>query len=437
VAGVEYAVAPDGTHVAYRVLDRDPEQNSEHSIVMVTGGLIPMAVFEDDPGIVRMLDGLRSIGRLIVFDRRGIGLSDPITDWERPVIEQWVDDLGAVIDASGAERAVVFAWDSFGVATRLAAERPSVLERLVVFEPVGGDDEQWQAWITETTSGWREPDLLDLIAPSRAGDPSFREWYEQAGRAGASPATAGRIWESMIGTSAEKTLHLVTSPTLVLHRPNSRFIPAEAVRNVIEQLPNVVEVAVDGADNWPFVGDVDAVVAEVSEFVVGERRVPPPQRLLAAVLFTDLVDSTRRAADVGDATWKAVLDRHDDRTRKAVERGGGQLVKTTGDGVLALFPSAGVAVTAARRIRDDLLADDLRVRIAIHVGDVDRRGDDVSGLAVNIAARVMGKAETGEVAVTTSVVTALAGQAATFEAIGTRELKGIPGTWELYRLVDD
>jgi class 3 adenylate cyclase len=155
------------------------------------------------------------------------------------------------------------------------------------------------------------------------------------------------------------------------------------------------------------------------------------------VLFTDLVDSTRRAADVGDTTWKAVLDRHDDRARKAIERGGGQLVKTTGDGVLALFPSAGVAVTAARRIRDDLLADDLRVRIGIHVGDVDRRGDDVSGLAVNFAARVMAKAGTGAVAVTTSVVAALAGQAATFEAIGTRELKGIPGTWELYRLVDD
>ncbi len=154
------------------------------------------------------------------------------------------------------------------------------------------------------------------------------------------------------------------------------------------------------------------------------------------MLFTDLVDSTRQAADVGDATWKAVLDRHDDCVRKVVERGGGQLVKTMGDGVLALFPSAGVAVSAARRIRDELFADDLRVRIGIHVGDVDRRGDDVSGLAVNIAARVMGKAGTGEVAVTTSVVAASAGQAATFEPIGTRELKGIPGAWELYRLED-
>jgi class 3 adenylate cyclase/pimeloyl-ACP methyl ester carboxylesterase len=436
MAGVEYAVAPDGTHIAYRVLDRDPGQTSEHSIVMVTGALIPMGVFDDDAGIVRMLDGLRSIGRVIVFDRRGIGVSDPITDWSRPVIEQWVDDLGAVIDASGAEQTVVFGWDSFGVATRFAAERPGDLERIVVFQPLGGDDEQWRAWIAERTSGWQGPDLLDLLAPSRSRDPSFREWFEQAGRVGASPATAGRIWESMVASSAEKTLHLVTVPTLVLHRPNSGFVPSEAVHTVVDLLPNAIEVAVDGRDTWPFVGDVDAVVSEISEFVVGERRVAPPERLLSAVLFTDLVDSTRRAADVGDATWKAVLDRHDDSVRTAVERGGGRLVKTMGDGVLALFPSAGVAVSAARRVRDELDAHDLRVRIGIHVGDVDLRGDDVSGLAVNIAARVMGKAGTGEVAVTTSVVAAIAGQAVTFESLGTRELKGIPGTWELYRLED-
>ena len=168
MAGVEYAVAPDGTHIAYRVLDRDPGQTSEHSIVMVTGGLIPMGVFDDDPGIVRMLDGLRSIGRVIVFDRRGIGVSDPITDWDRPVIDQWVDDLGAVIDASGAEQTVVFAWDSFGVATRLAAERPSDLDRIVVFQPLGGDDEQWQAWIAERTDRLARTGSEDESICSRA-----------------------------------------------------------------------------------------------------------------------------------------------------------------------------------------------------------------------------------------------------------------------------
>lgn len=440
MAGVEYAVAKDGTHLAFRVLDRDPGQASEHDIVMVTGGLIPMEVFEEDPGIVRLLDGLRSIGRVIVFDRRGVGLSDPITDWERPVLEQWTDDLAAVIGASGARQAVVFAWDGFGIATRLAADRPDDLARLVLFQPMGGDDKRWKAWLTERITGvWnteRDEDVLAQIAPSRARDPSFREWYERAGRVGASPATAARIWESVIRSDAEQTMHRVLAPTLVVHRPNSTYVAPEAVHSVTEALAHATEVEIDGEDHWPFVGDVDAVVAEVAEFTIGERRVPPPDRVLAAVLFTDLVDSTRRAADLGDAGWKALLERHDRAVRRAISRGGGRVVKTTGDGVLALFPSAGVAVRAAHRVRDDLLADDLRVRVGIHVGDVDLRGDDVSGLAVNIAARVMAKAGTGEVAVTSSVVAATAGQVATFEPIGAHELKGIPGSWELFRLAD-
>lgn len=444
MAGVEYAIAEDGTHLAYRVLEPDSEEPSEHTIVMVTGGLIPMEVFDEDPGIVRMLDGLRSIGRVVIFDRRGLGLSDPITTWDRPVLDQWSDDLAAVIEASGSAPAVVYAWDSFGVATRLAARRPDALARLVLFQPMGGDGDEWRSWVHErisavrrTMRGEEETDLLAEIVPSRARDTAFRDWYERAGRVGASPATAARIWESVLATEAEQTLPDVRHLTLVLHRPNSRYVPHQAVHFVVDQLADAVEVEIDGEDHWPFVGDVDAVVAEIAEFTIGERRVPPPDRVLAAVLFTDLVDSTRRAADVGDASWKAVLDRHDRCVRNAVHGCGGEVIKTTGDGVLALLPSAGVAVRAARRIRDGLRADDLRVRVGIHVGDVDRRGDDVSGLAVNIAARVMAKAAADEVTVTASVVAATAGQISVFAPLGVHELKGIPGTWELFRLDGD
>jgi len=442
VADIEYAIAEDGTHLAYRVLEPDPEHASEHSIVMVTGGLIPMEVFDEDAGIVRMLDGLRSIGRVVIFDRRGLGLSDPITSWDRPVLDQWSDDLAAVIDASGSAPAVVYAWDSFGVATRLAARKPDAIARLVLFQPMGGDE--WWSWVHEriktvqrTMRGEEATDLLTQIVPSRARDAAFRDWYERAGRVGASPATAARIWESVLATHAEQTLPDVPHPSLVLHRPNSLYVPHEAVHFVVDHLVDAVEVEIDGVDHWPFVGDVDAVVAEIAEFTIGERRVPPPDRVLAAVLFTDLVDSTRRAADVGDASWKALLDRHDRCVRNAVHGCGGEVIKTTGDGVLALLPSAGVAVRAARRIRDGLRAEDLNVRVGIHVGDVDRRGDDVSGLAVNIAARVMAKAATDEIAVTASVVAATAGQVSVFTPLGAHELKGIPGTWELFRLDGD
>jgi class 3 adenylate cyclase len=170
--------------------------------------------------------------------------------------------------------------------------------------------------------------------------------------------------------------------------------------------------------------------------VVGERRIPPPQRLVSGVLFTDLVGSTERAASLGDEEWKRLLDRHDSAVRAVVGRSGGTVVKTTGDGVLALLPSAAGCLRAADSIRRDLAAEGLDVRIGVHVGDIDRRGDDVSGLAVNIAARVMSKAGTGETVVTAMVVGAVAGQAVAFEPLGAHDLKGVPGEWELFRVVE-
>ena len=438
---IKYAVAEDGTHIAYRILDGDPDSASRHDIVMVNGGLIPFEVFDEDPGIVRMLEGLRSIGRVIVFDRRSVGLSDPITDWEKPILEQWAEDLTAVVEQSGAHDVVVFAWDSFGIGSRFAARHPELLERLILFQVLGGSDKSWAEWVHHRLGGLKQSidgadddDLLAQLAPSRASDPSFREWYERAGRVGASPATAGRMWDLVFRTPAsEQRLADVTTPTLMLFRPDNTYVPPEAAQWAASELPDATIVEVDGPDVWPFVGDVDAVVAEIADFVVGERRVPPPERVLAAVLFTDLVDSTRRAADLGDAGWKALLDRHDLAVRNAVGRCGGRVVKTTGDGVLAVFPAAGVAVRAAERMHQELAAAELEVRIGVHVGDIDQRGDDISGLAVNIAARVMAAAGPGELLATSSVVAAIAGQTEQFEPAGTHDLKGVPGKWELFR----
>ena len=440
---VEYARAEDGTHVAYRVLDAEDRGDAGNDIVMVSGGLFPIEVFEDDPGFRRLLEGLGSIGRVVVFDRRGIGLSDPIVDWTRPILDQWADDLAAVVEASGAQDVVIFAWDTYGIATRFAAQHPGRLRLLALHQPLTIPDDAWDDWVAnrlallhENVGGQRDG-FVGQIAPSRVADPSFRDWYARAGRAGASPATAARIWESVFRSPpSDQLLGRVATPTLVLYRRDNVYSPAEAALLAASQIRGATVVELEGADHFPFLGDVDAVVAEVAQVAVGERRLPPPQRLLAAVLYTDLVASTDRAASLGDARWKSVLDRHDAALRAAVGRCGGTVIKTTGDGILATLPSAGAAIRAAQRIQDALDADELRVRIGIHVGDIDRRGSDVSGLGVVVAARVMAMADAGQILVTASVPAAMIGQDATFEPLGAHELKGIPGTWPLYRLAD-
>lgn len=440
MADVQYAVNEDGTHVAYRVLEADHGDDSPHDIVMVSGGLIPMELFEEEPGLARLLAGLQALGRVVVFDRRGLGLSDPIVDWERPVLDQWADDVAAVVIASGVRDPVVFAWDMYGVGTRFAAWHSDQVRRFVLYEPVISTEDEWEDWssdqlrvIQANISG--EIDILERIAPSRVADPTFREWYRRAGRLGASPATAGRIFKSALGARPEaQMLEAIEAPTLVLYRRDNTFMPPESAIIAAERIPNATAVELDGGDLFPFIGDVDAVLGEIADFVVGERRLPPPERLLAAVLFSDLVGSTERAVSLGDAQWKRLLDRHDAAVRAAVGRCGGNVIKTTGDGVLATFPSASGALAAAKRLQEAVAGDDLVTRVGIHVGEVDRRGDDVSGIAVNIAARVMALAGDGSIAVTAPVVGAMVGQPAAFEPMGSHRLKGIPGEWELSRV---
>jgi class 3 adenylate cyclase/pimeloyl-ACP methyl ester carboxylesterase len=422
------------------VLPADPSTSVCNDVVMSTGGLIPIEVVEDDPGFVRLLDGLRSIGRVVIFDRRGVGLSDPITDWTRPVLDQWADDLAAVVEASEVAAPVVFTWDGYGVGSRFAARYPDLLRLLVLHQPMYIAADEWDSWLAERLSlvrdnvQGRRDDFLTLIAPTRVTDASFREWYARAGRVGASPTTASRVWESVFASKPDdQLLDQIEAPTLVVGRRDNAYWPVESVRAAAVKIPHATLVELDGVEHWPFTGDVDAFVSEIGAFVVGERRLPPPQRLLAAVLFTDLVGSTARAASIGDAVWREVLNRHDAAVHVAVGRNGGNVVKSTGDGVLALLPSASAALRAAHAIRDDLGREELGVRIGIHIGDIDRRRDDVSGLTVHIAARVMSAAGDGEIFVTSSVPMAAGTVGATFESVGTQELKGVPGTWELFR----
>jgi pimeloyl-ACP methyl ester carboxylesterase len=443
VTDVRFAQAADGTQVAYRVLDADATGDGAHDVVMVSGGMFPIEMFDTEPGFVRLLDGLRSLGRVIVFDRRGLGQSDPIAGWEPPVLDQWTDDLAAVVDASEPRNLVLLAWDGFGIASRYAATHPGRVSALVLYEPTIVADDDWGWWSKHrqergaaNTRG--ETDILDLLAPSRLADPAFREWYVRAGRMGSSPSMAPRIWASVMQSHPRESLYTqVESPMLVLHRRDNQFAPPEVLARAAELIPHATLVEVEGRDHFPFVGDVDALVAEIAAFVVGERRIPPPERLLSAVLFTDLVGSTERASALGDQDWKSLLDRHDAMIRAVVGRAGGSVVKTTGDGVLALLPSAGGCLRVAAVIRRDLGREGLDARIGVHVGDIDRRGHDVSGLAVNIASRAMSTGAAGEIVVTAPVVAAVAGQAVTFEPLGAHVLKGVPGEWDLFRVAAD
>ena len=237
VVDVVYAQAGDGTHVAYRVLDADPSAEPARDIVMVPGGLFPLELFEEEPGFARLLDGLRALGRVITFDRRGIGQSDPIQDWERPVVDQWTDDLAAVVDASGADDIVLVTWDGFGVGSRYAAMHPERVSALVLYEPFVVADEDWESWsarrMQRGSANLRgEDDILTEVAPSRIADREFRDWFARAGRMGASPSTAPRIWESVMRAPPRNALlEQVVAPTLVLHRRDNLF----ATDNVLNE----------------------------------------------------------------------------------------------------------------------------------------------------------------------------------------------------------
>jgi class 3 adenylate cyclase len=438
MADVQYAQR-DGTHVAYRVLD-GPEGID---LVMVSGFNFSFESLPEDPIGARLLEGLSSIGRLAVFDRRGIGLSDPIVDWERPLVDQWSDDLATVIDAAGLSRPAIFAWDVFGVARRFATRYPDVASRLVLLAPVPSpsrDGDQWhdEFWddMRRVTDG--SGDLVSRSFPTRSKDPEFLAWLDRAGRAGASPATARRMieanYEQMRAFPIEH--HLVRVPTLILTRPRNNTREVGIVQRVADAIEGAQVVELPGDDDLAIGADVDALIAEIARFLTGEAKVPPPNRNLAAVLFTDLVSSTEQAAALGDERWKVVLDRHDGVARSAVGRHAGRVVKTTGDGVLAILPSATAALQAADQIRRDLTHEGLAVRIGIHVAEVETRGDDIAGLGVHVAARIMSAATADEILVS-AVVPPIVGSTFAFEPRGPHALKGVPGEWDLFAATEE
>ena len=426
---VQYARAGD-VHVAFEVTG----EPGGRDVVVVAGALFPFEMLSEDRVASRFISGLAALGRVTLFDKRGVGLSDPVTDWSRSLHEQWADDLLAVVDAAGLEDPIVVSWERTGVARLAAKLRPGLFSAVVLINP-SQSTEQFRALMRRgddgTTAG---APIEELAFPSRINDPEFVAWLNRSGRMGASPAAAGRMWQHLLSFEGSLTPDGVDERVLVLHSRDC-LVASEEVRDVVAALPNATLLEIDGVDTYPVAGDVGPLIAEISQFVTGGRSVLAPERAVAAVLFTDLVDSTVRAANEGDAQWRELLDVHDREVERLVLHCGGRVVKYTGDGILALVDSVTGAIDGARSIVGRMLERGLQVRAGIHVGDVDVRGDDVSGITVNIAARIMGQAGPGEILVSDAARIATLGSGYAFEPVGMTHLRGFTDDWALFRVV--
>jgi class 3 adenylate cyclase len=440
VAGnIRYARSED-VHVAYEVVG-----DGARDLLVVMDGFIPIDTMGDEPRLARSMRRLGSFARLIRFDRRGIGLSDPVSPSAPPTLEQWVEDALAVLDAAGSTEAVVVAPAEAGlVGLLLAAAHPERVAALVIVNgfaraladtdyPHGISDERAQQFLDTTNPSSEGPTAEQVaeFAPSAANDQNFREWWYETGRRGASPATARALLRVAIESDVRPVLSTIRVPTLVVHFNDEYFV--EVGRYLSDQIPGARFVEIDGADNYWWAADnADLALDEIEEFITGVRGGHAVDRVLATVLFTDIVGSTERSSELGDSRWRDLLDRHDAAVRRQLARFRGREIKSTGDGFLATFDGPARALECAGAIRDAAHQLGLDVRSGVHTGEIEIRGDDIGGIAVHIAARVAAKAETGEVWASRTVTELVVGSGVEFSDKGDHELKGVPGTWHLY-----
>src|SRR5688500_14877528 len=395
-----------------------------------------------EPSLARVMVRLTQFARVITFDRRGSGLSDPF--FGAPTLEEQMDDVLAVMEAAGSERAASCGTLEGGpLAARSAATVPGRTAALVLYAPVAratwAPDYDW-AWPAETRNQyleewiahWGEGVVAGSVAPSQMADPAFLEWAGRLERLAASPSTIRRIFELIGEMDVRDVLPSIRVPTLVMHRTQDSFIKVEHSRYIASKVPGARFVELEGGDNMFSVGDSEAVLGEIEEFLTGTRHEREPDRMLATVLFTDICDSTRRAAEMGDRGWRFLLERHDALFRQALARHRGREVKRTGDGFLATFDGPARAIRCAASVAEAMGSLGLQVRAGLHTGELEVMDGDLGGLAVHIASRVMGHAGPNEVLVSGTVKDLVVGSGIDFEDRGERELRGVPGEWRLY-----
>jgi class 3 adenylate cyclase len=425
--------------IAYTVFGSGPVD-----LIFVTGFVGHLEIAAESPLSRRFWNRMGSFCRVIYFDKRGMGLSD--RDVGSYTIEGVAEDMVAVLDDAGVERAAVFGVSEGGAAaTMFAATHPERVTSLVEYGtyarmsrapdfPEGVPVAVIRAIHDRLFEDWGNPDSLEDFAPSCGQDPELREWWGRLLRAGISPAGVHSLLAMYEDLDVRPLLPLISVPTLVLWRRDDNLVRPALTKMLADKIPGAKGVELEGQDHLFLAGDQEALIGEVEQFLTGARQPAPAERILATVLFTDIVSSTERAAALGDRAWRDLLTQHDAIVRREVERQRGILVKSTGDGMLASFDGPARAVIAASNIRDALSEFDLRIRAGVHTGECERMGDDLGGIAVHIGARVGSAAAPDEVLVSQTVRDLVVGSPLEFEDRGVRELKGVPGEWRLFAL---
>jgi class 3 adenylate cyclase len=439
VPETKYARADDGVYIAYQVFGE-----GETWVVGAPGIVSNIEVAWEDPEVARFLEGMGSFSRFIHFDKRGQGLSDRVRDV--PTLEQRASDMRAVMDAEGVDTAVVAGISEGGTtAAFFAATTPERVLGLVVFgsfarvladgDCPGSTPEQLDSLIERWSAAWGSPDTMTtfLIARERVGDRAWIEWLNKYERQSTTPAGLVAQLEWLRDIDIRDVLPSITCPTLVMHRAGDVLIPPDRGRYLADHITGARYVELPGTEHMPLMNN-DRPLAEFEAFVTGRARATPTDRVLATVLFTDIVQSTEQASELGDRRWRDVLERHETAARRVIGRFGGRLVKTTGDGLLVVFTGPANGVRCAEELVAMADGQGLRLRAGLHTGEVEQRGDDVAGIAVHIAARVSATAGPGEVIVSRTVKDLVSGSGITFEDRGAHVLKGVDEPWQLLRV---
>ena len=432
-----YAISSDGTHIAYQVIGEGPLD-----LVYVPTWMSHVEVLWEEPRIAHFFEELASFSRLILFDRRGAGLSDPLSNGT--TLEEQMDDVRAVLDAAGSERAAVFAQLEGGaMGCLLAATFPDRIAALVLYttivRTISNEEITWadsreerDARMELFMADWGNGSRLAGFAPSRAGDQRLLRWFGRFERFAASPGTIKKLTQAIGLTDVSPILPTIRVPTLVIYRKDDPFINPLHSKYVAERIPGAKLVEIPPGDTLPLFGDSDFLTEELEEFLTGVRPRREPDRVLATVMFTDIVDSTRQAAEKGDRAWRDMIDRHDQLIREQLERFDGREIKTIGDGFLATFDGPARGIRCAVAINGQVKQLGIDLRAGLHTGEIEILGDDIGGMAVNIGARVGARAGAREVLVSSTVKDLVVGSGIDFDDRGAHELKGVPGEWRLF-----
>jgi class 3 adenylate cyclase len=433
----KYAQSGD-VSIAYQVVGTGPLD-----LVVIPGFISHLEEGWEDPSYSRFLQQLASFSRLILFDKRGTGLSDRISGI--PTLEQRMDDVRAVMDATGSKQAALMGISEGGpMSVLFAATYPQRASALILYGSIAKGswapdyacapklDQNYEEWLEGWRKNWGTPYRLETWAPSVAHDARFRQWWAKYLRLAASPSAVISIFRMNAAIDVRDILPTIHVPTLVLHRSGDRAIDVEEGRYLAAHIPAAKLVELSGDDHLWWVGNSAAIVDEIQEFLTGERPALEPDRVLATVLFTDIVDSTRRATELGDHRWRDLLDTHNAMMHAEINRYKGRAVKKTGDGFLATFDGPARAIHCALAVNGEMRRLGLEIRSGLHTGEVELIEGDVGGIAVHTAARVLAEAKANEVWTSRTIKDLVAGSRFKFIERGIHHLKGIPGDWPLF-----